>query len=246
LRETITLVFPAYNEAARIESTVNAAVTYFKKNEVDYEIIVSADGNDGTREIVSRMSQVNPRLKAIGGVERRGKGYAIRQAVAIAHGEIVGFADADNKTPITEFDKFLPYFQKGCEIVIGSRGQKESIIERKQPWYRQIGSWGFSAFMHTLLGMWEIGDTQCGFKFFRANVAHDLFSRQVIDGYMYDAEILFLARKLDYQIQQVPVRWRDDGDSRLDLLAGNIQNARDILRIRFHQYKIDFRAQENV
>jgi dolichyl-phosphate beta-glucosyltransferase len=185
------------------------------------------------------LSQTNSRLKAIGSVERRGKGYGIRQAVAISQGDVIGFADADNKTPITELDKFLPLLAKGTNIVIGSRGLRNSVIEQRQPWYRQVGSKGFAVYMHLIIGLRDIIDTQCGFKFFRANVARDLFSRQVIDGYMFDVEILYLAQKLGYCIEQVPVRWRDDGDSRLNLLAGNIRNALDILKIRFRSYNFN-------
>jgi dolichyl-phosphate beta-glucosyltransferase len=232
----ISLILPAYNEAARIEGTVNSAVKHFENLGLDYEIIVSADGDDGTRELVSRMSLANSRLMAIGGVERRGKGYGIRQAVAIANGEVIGFVDADDKTPFTEFDKFLPYLQDGWEVVIGSRGQPKSVIERPQPWYRRIGSKGFGVFMHVVTGLWDIADTQCGFKFFKGEIAKDLFARQKIDGYMYDVEILYLARRAGYHIQQVPVRWRDDGDSRLDLIAGNIRNVQDIFKIRFNNY----------
>lgn len=244
LPEKITLIFPAYNEARRIEGTLNEAVAYFDEQQMDYEIIVSADGDDGTREIVKQMCHRNPRLKVIGSKQRRGKGYGIRRAIEIAQGQIIGFSDADDKTPITEFNHFLPYLLNGWEIVIGSRGQRASVIERSQPWYRQLGSKGFAVFMHTVLGMWDIVDTQCGFKFFDEKVARELFSRQVVDGYMYDVEILYLARQMGYRIQQVPIRWRDDGDSRLDLLAGNLQNVRDILNIRFHRYKIYHRVQE--
>jgi hypothetical protein len=87
--------------------------------------------------------------------------------------------------------------------------------------------------MHTLLGMWHVRDTQCGFKFFRAPVARDLFGRQRIDGYMFDVEVLHLACRSGYRIKEVGVRWRDDGDSRLQLVAGNWRNMLDILRIRF-------------
>lgn len=231
--ETITLIFPAYNEAARIANTVNEAVTYFEKRGLDYEIIVAADGDDGTRELVNRMSQANPRLKALGNVERRGKGHGIRQAVAIAEGDVIGFADADNKTPITELDKFLPYLANGAQAVIGSRAQRGSVIERPQPFYRRVGSIGFGIFMHLVVGLRDIPDTQCGFKFFRRDVAKDLFARQKIDGYMFDVEILYLARRVGYCLEQVPVLWRDDGDSRLDLVAGNIRNVQDIFKIRF-------------
>lgn len=234
---TISLILPAYNEARRIVNTVNEAVMYFEKQDFDYEIIVAADGDDGTRELVWDMSQANSRLQAIGSVERRGKGYGIRQAVAIARGDIIGFADADNKTPITELDKFLTYFANGAMVVMGSRAQRKSVIERPQPLYRRVGSRGFGVFMHLVVGLRDIPDTQCGFKFFRREVAKDLFAHQKIDGYMFDVEILYLARRAGYCMEQVPVHWRDDGDSRLDLVAGNIRNVQDIFRIRFTRYE---------
>jgi dolichyl-phosphate beta-glucosyltransferase len=232
-RPFISLIFPAFNEANRIESTVSEAVEYFQAHGLSYEIIVSADGNDGTREKVCEMSFKNPRIRTIGSVQRLGKGHGIREAVKIAQGQIIGFSDADNKTVITEFDKFLPLLKQGAQVVIGTRASESAIIERPQRWYRRWGSRGFGIFMHFIIGLQDIKDTQCGFKFFQGAIAKDLFERQQIDGYMYDVEILYLAEKLRYSIQQVPVRWRDDGDSRLQLLSGNIKNFSDIVRIRF-------------
>lgn len=229
----ITLILPAYNEAKRIVQTVGEAKAYFESRQFSYEIIVSADGNDGTRELVQAMAQADSTLRVIGSEERRGKGHGIRQAVQLAQGEIIGFSDADNKTPIDEFDKFEPGLRQGCEVVIGTRGDRQSRIERAQPLYRRLGSKAFGLVMHTLIGLPDIVDTQCGFKFFQRAVALDLFSRQRIDSYMFDVEILYLARQAGYHIEQVPIRWRDDGDSRLVLLRGNLRNGLDILRIRF-------------
>ena len=229
----ISLIFPAYNEAKRIANTIAEAKRYFEAHSLRYEIIVSADGDDGTREIVAEMAKTDPTLSVIGNVERKGKGFGIRQAIPLAHGDIVGFADADNKTPIEELDKVIPLFNEQYDIVIGSRAFAESQIERAQPLYRQLGSRSFGIFMHTVIGLRDIVDTQCGFKFFKRQIAQDLFSRQKIDGYMYDVEILYLAEKAGYRIAQIPVRWRDDGDSRLQLLSGNIRNGLDIFRIRF-------------
>lgn len=238
----LTLILPAYNEVKTIANTVAEAQTYLNRRGFSYEIIVSADGDDGTRELVTELAKTDSashpggddRLKVIGSPERRGKGYGIRQAVFLAKGQIVGFADADNKTPIDELEQVLPWFEQGYDLVIGSRGMSASRIEKRQPWYRQIGSRGFGVFMHLTVGLWHIPDTQCGFKFFRREVALDLFRRQQIDGYMYDVEILYLAQQAGYRLQQVAVRWRDDGDSRLVLLGGNIRNALDVLSIRFN------------
>jgi dolichyl-phosphate beta-glucosyltransferase len=169
----------------------------------------------------------------IGQPERRGKGRGIREGVGLCAGDVIGFVDADNKTPISEFDKVEPLLSDGCDVVIGSRGLRASRIEHAQPLYRRLGAKGFGVFMHICVGLSDIVDTQCGFKFFRGDVARELFRLQQIDGYMFDVEILYLAQQLGYRIAEVPVRWRDDGDSRLQLVAGNIRNVRDIVSIRW-------------
>ena len=229
----VTLIFPAYNEAKGITNTIGEAVEYFTQRGLSYEIIVAADGNDGTREIVAELSRKDPAIKVIGSAHRGGKGLGIRNAVAMAKGRFVGFADADNKTPITEFDKFEPYLVSGVDMVIGSRAMARTVIERPQPWYRRVGSRVFAVGMHTLVGLRGIADTQCGFKFFQAEVAHFLFSRQRIDGYLFDVEILCLASRADLRIEQIPVRWRDDNDSRLNIVSGGLKVLRELLTIRW-------------
>jgi dolichyl-phosphate beta-glucosyltransferase len=189
-RPYITLILPAFNEGATIRGTISKTVDYFKSRRYTYEIIVAADGNDGTRELVSKLARKDSSIQVIGENSRRGKGRGIREAVAISTGEIIGYADADYKVPIEEFDKIEPILKEGYDIVIGSRALEKSLIERRQPWYRRIGSQGFGIFMHTVVGIREIADTQCGFKFFHRNVAIELFSKQQIDGYMFDVEIL--------------------------------------------------------
>lgn len=229
----LSLIVPAYNEVARIGSTLEKIQSHLDPGGLDYEIIVAADGDDGTREAVAERAMRDARLKVIGEVERRGKGRGIRNAVALARGGRIGFLDADYKTPIAEIDKLLPWLDQGYDVVIGSRAQPDSRLEVLPPFYRRLGSRAFAIAMHLTIGLWEIHDTQCGFKFFRGAVARDLFGRQQIDGYMFDVEVLYLAASSGYRIKEVGVRWRDDGDSRLDLVSGNWRNLRDILRIRF-------------
>jgi len=226
----ITLILPAYNEARVIPTTIADAVNYFQARNLKYEIIVAADGTDGTREVVRDLARSNPALRAIGNEQRCGKGRGIREAVALGAGNFIGYADADNKVPIEEFDKFRPVLAKGVEAVIGTR-RGGAQIEKAQPLYRRLGSKGFLYFMQTIVGLPGINDTQCGFKFFQRDAAKELFRRQQVDAYMFDVEILALARRLGYRIEQVPVRWRDDADSRLDLIAGNLKNVRDIFKI---------------
>jgi dolichyl-phosphate beta-glucosyltransferase len=239
MQPDITLILPAYNERASIARTIAEAVDFFTRRHSTYQIVVAADGGDGTRELVSEMARENPALRVLGENARRGKGRGIREAVAIAEGAIIGFADADNKVPIAEFDRLEPWFREGFDAVIGSRARSDSRIERRQPLYRRLGGRGFHFFMQTVVGLPGISDTQCGFKFFRHQVAKELFHRQRIDGYMFDVEILSLARRLGYRVKEVPIRWRDDGDSRLALVRNNVRNVIDIFRIRFSRLEKD-------
>jgi dolichyl-phosphate beta-glucosyltransferase len=232
----LSLIIPAYNESKSILHTLGAIRAYLNKQPYSYEIIVSADGDDGTRELVAELAAHDPRLSVIGSVERGGKGRGIRNGVALAKGYMIGFVDADYKTPIEELDKLMPWFDRGYDVVIASRGVAGSRIEVPQPLYRRLGSRAFGIAMHLVIGLWSLHDTQCGFKFFRGDVARDLFSRQQIDGYMFDVEVLHLAERSGYRIKEVGVRWHDDGDSRLDLVAGNWRNMLDILGIRFSKY----------
>jgi dolichyl-phosphate beta-glucosyltransferase len=228
----ITLILPAYNEVKSIAGTIAEVTRYFQTRNLSYEIIVSADGDDGTREVVAGLAEQDPRIKVIGQSERLGKGRGIRKAVELANGAIIGFADADNKVPIDEYEKLQLYLDDGFDLVIGSRALDKSRIERKQPLYRRLGSKGFAVFMHGVVGLKNIRDTQCGFKFFKHDVAKELFHRQKTDGYMFDVEILALAQQLSYSMKEVPIRWHDDGDSRLQLISDNVRHAIDIFRIR--------------
>ncbi len=231
-RPDISLILPAYNEVNVIGRTLDAAQAYFEKHGLRYEIIAVVDGEDGTRELVAERASQDPRIKLIANSGRRGKGFAVRAAAQEAEGKVVGFVDADNKIPIAELDHALPCFDEGYDLVIGSRALEGSRIEVYQPWYRRLGSKGFGVVMHLLAGLDEVPDTQCGFKFFRGEVARDLFSRQKIDGYMFDVELLYLATRLGYRLKQIGIRWRDDGDSRLQLLRGNLRSGLDLLRLR--------------
>lgn len=228
----ISLIFPAYNEAGTIRQTIEQAKSYFLDRNLTFEMIVAADGNDGTREIVGEMCVADPRLRCLGGPERLGKGRGVRLAMKLACGSVIGYADADNKVPITELDLILPRLESGADLVVGSRGLAQSEILRRQPWYRRAGSRGFGVTMRAITGLYEIRDTQCGFKFFRRDAAKTIFRHQRIDGYMFDIEILLIAQRFGYRIEEVPIRWRDDGDSRLELVRGNIRNLRDLFRIR--------------
>jgi glycosyltransferase involved in cell wall biosynthesis len=234
----LSIIVPAYNEAKTIVRTLTAVRDYLDRQGRTYEIIVSADGNDGTRERAREFAGNDHRVTVLGSAQRGGKGRGVREGMRIARGQMIGFVDADYKTPIEEIEKVLPGFDEGFDIVIGSRGVGESKIERKQKLYRRIGSRVFGLGMRAVTGLRGVADTQCGFKFFTRRAARDIFSRQMIDGYMFDVEILRLAQTLGYKVKEVGIRWQDDGDSRLELVAGNWRNAKDILRIGLGRFRI--------
>lgn len=227
----VTVVYPAYNERKRILSTIGEAVHFFESNNLSFQIIVSADGTDGTGNTVREIYSQDPRVLVLESTERRGKGFGIRRGVEKAIGKYVGYVDADNKTPIGEFARFLPFLESGADVVIGNRWtSKKSDPNRKL--YRTLGSIAFVKLMQTVVGLKEIQDTQCGFKFFSQTAAKQLFQMQNVPGYMFDVELLLNAKKLGYRIAQVPVPFKDDDDTRLNLFTGNLANIRDVLKIR--------------
>jgi glycosyltransferase involved in cell wall biosynthesis len=229
----LSLILPAYNEAASIATTLREVYSYLAIQPYGAEVIVVADGDDGTDQVVAALQGELPELRLIASRERRGKGYSVRQGVFAARGQIIGYADADNKTPIAELEAFLPALAEGEDLVLGSRAMRGSRVEVPQPLYRRLGSKAFSLAMHLLVGLWHISDTQCGFKFFQRHAALAIFECQQIDGYMFDVEILCIAEQAGYRIRQIPVRWRDDNDSRYDVVQGTWRNFRELLRIRF-------------
>lgn len=232
----LSLIVPAYNEAATIARTLKAMREYLDRSGWTWEIIVSADGADGTRERARDFAGDDARFAVIGTPQRRGKGRGVRDGILQARGRFIGFVDADYKTPIEEVEKILPAFDEGFQVVIGSRRVGDSKIVRPQKLYRRVGSKVFATIMRAVVGLYGIEDTQCGFKFLTRDAARRIFSIQRIDGYMFDVEILRLARKLGYRIKEVGVRWQDDGDSRSPMVSGAFRHARDLLRIRMMKY----------
>jgi dolichyl-phosphate beta-glucosyltransferase len=231
-RPRLSLVIPAFNEVATIRRTLRAVRDYLQPRGFAFELIVSADGTDGTREAAAGLADELP-VTVMGAAARRGKGRGVREGMLAATGDIVGFLDADYKVAIEEIEKVLPWFAAGYDVVIGSRKATGAAMNARRPWYRTAGSAGFALLMRPLVGLRAIGDTQCGFKFFRGPVARDLFSRQRIDGYMFDVEVLSLAVRSGYKVKEIGVSWKDDGDTRLQLVSGNWKNLKDLFRIRF-------------
>jgi dolichyl-phosphate beta-glucosyltransferase len=234
----LSVIVPAYNEAASIRRTLTLMRAFLDAQTYQYQVILAADGDDMTAAIAAEIGEAWPNLIISAAPGRHGKGHGIRRGAELAQGEIIGFLDADYKTPIEEITKMLPHLGAGYDVVIGSRGMETSRVSQQQPWFRRIGSRAFGIVMHALIGLHHVRDTQCGFKFFTRRAADGIFPLTRVDGYMCDVEYLWIAARLGYRIKEIGINWSDDGDSRLELFRGNLRNCRELLRIRFGRYAL--------
>lgn len=230
---TISIVIAAYNEERRIGNSLENIFDYFDASKIPHEIIVVNDGStDNTNNILSGISSKIPNLKNVRYGKNRGKGFALRTGVLASRGSLVLISDADLSTPIEEIESLLPFIRsKNTEIAIGSRGLPLSKIIRRQPWWRQGMGKIFNKLVK-LLVIQDINDTQCGFKLFKGEVARELFGELKTERFAFDVEILARAKKKNYRIIEVPVRWINSNHSKVNLVLDSLRMARDLFKIR--------------
>jgi dolichyl-phosphate beta-glucosyltransferase len=233
----LSIVIPAYNEALRIGKTLDSICDYMKGCGYSYEIIVVDDGSNDDTAMVVRKAAENPAIILLQNGKNRGKGYSVKQGVLSSGGRFVLMSDADLSTPIEEIGKLYKELEGGCDIAIGSRAVSGSTILKKQPWYRQLMGMTFNSFIRALAVI-EIRDTQCGFKLFTEDAARRVFALQRIERFAFDVEALYLAKKMGFGIKEVPVVWVNSPDSKVGILRDSLRMMRDLLKIRFHQYKV--------
>jgi len=227
----LSLVIPAYNEAGRIGKTLRDCLDYFARQDYDFEIIVVDDGSrDGTSDLVRREF---PNVRLISYAPNRGKGYAVKQGMLAATGKYRLFYDADGSTPISEADKLWRPLADGADVVIGSRSSPGSHVELHQRPLREFMGRTFNRLTHILLGERFI-DTQCGFKAFTAESTTQIFPRQTLDRFCFDAELLYIAGAQNLKIAEIPVRWINSPNSRVTLVADSAQMLKDLLKTRFN------------
>ncbi len=229
----ISIIIPAYNEGKRIQKTLMSVNDYMSKQSYDYEILVVNDGSkDNTAEITRNLAKTVRDLKLIDNRENHGKGWAVRQGMLEARGDLRLFTDADNSTTIEQMAGFLPYFSQGYDIVIGSRQIEGAVIAVKQPWSREFLGRIFRLLVRILVPL-GVKDSQAGFKMFTARAAQTVFSRQTIFRWAFDVEILTLARKAGLKIKEAPIRWMNEGQSHVKI-KGMIAMLFEVARIRLN------------
>jgi len=233
----ISLIIPVYNEEKRIKLTLSNCVSYFKNKKIDYEIIIVDDGSiDKTRLIVKDFSNKNKSIKLTKKRRNKGKGYSVKEGMLLASKDYLLFSDADLSAPIEETEKFIEIIKRGYDIVIASRNMKNSIIPIKQPFFRRFLGKIFP-FIVNLLILPGYKDTQCGFKLFKKEVARKIFSKQKINGFSFDVEVLFIAKKYGYKTKEIPVIWSNSLGSKVNPVLDSIKMFLGILKIRLNDIK---------
>ena len=230
----LSVVIPAYNEEKRITKTLESVSAFLQKQPFEWEIVVVSDGSkDKTAEVVENLKAHVPNLQFIGNTENHGKGYVTRQGMLAASGDARLFMDADNSTTVDQVIPMLGYLEKGWEVVIGSIEVSGAQVNEHAQWYRRLlGHWS-KYLIRIVAGLWNIKDTQRGFKLFSGKAAIKIFSNVTVERFGFDIEVLALAKKYGYKIKELPVVWNNAGDSKVSLKS-YISTLLDLFIIRWN------------
>ncbi|WP_228845486.1 dolichyl-phosphate beta-glucosyltransferase [Phototrophicus methaneseepsis] len=231
----LSIVIPAYNEEIRIIPTIGAIASYVSDLGFPWELIIADDcSKDDTVKLVEELGFAN--LRVLKTPENGGKGCAVRRGMLAARGKYVLFSDADNSTPIEEIGKFIKALDQGdYDVAVGSRAAEGAEVTNKSL-FRHILSRGLRMIVRYGLNF-GVSDTQCGFKMYTREAAHQLHSAQTIMGFSFDLEILYLASKVGYKVTEIPVSWVDAPGSKVDTRKEVQRFVRDIFKIKTNDLK---------
>ena len=230
----LSVIIPAYNEEERLPRTLVRMVRFFRHNRTPFEIVVVNDGStDNSKAIIQKYGEKFKEIILVDYPENSGKGYAVNQGVLKGSGDLFLFSDADLSTPIEDYGKLLPFINSGYDIVIGSRRIKGADIRIRQPTHRRILGRGFGL-LTQIFFLRSIKDSQCGFKLFKSSVAKKAFGKRKVDGFSFDVEVLYIAKKkLHARIREVPVEWSDSARfSKVRAGRETFRMLKDLFRIR--------------
>jgi dolichyl-phosphate beta-glucosyltransferase len=228
---SLTVVIPAHNEARRIAGPLRVVDAYLRQAHPGSDIVVVDDGStDATRQVVTEVAAtLATPLTLLASTPNRGKGFAVRVGMLHARGARVLMTDADLSTPIAELAKLSAAMDAGPDVVIGSRKMPGAAIEVHQPWLREAMGRVFTGLVRALIV--SVSDVTCGFKLFSRPAAQAIFARVTLDDWSFDAEALYLARRLGLTLVEVPVLWRDMEGTKVRRGRDAIRSAVGIARI---------------
>lgn len=231
-RPELSVVIPAYNEENKIGVTLRRTDVYLSRSGGSYEIIVVDDGStDGTPQLVRRLSESMPSVRLLSYSPNKGKGYAVKQGVALSRGLYVLMCDADLSTPIEEAGKLLGACREDADLAFGSRATVESDLLVQRSFIRKVMSRVFNVVVR-VVALPDVGDSQCGFKCMKGDTARTLFADQVIDGFAFDVELIMRAKISGLRAVEMPVRWLEADSSSVRPLTDSLAMVRDVIRLR--------------
>ena len=231
----LSVVVPAYNEARRLPITLANILPFLEARGPSFEVVLVDDGStDTTLQLMREAAAGHPGVRVVAQMPNRGKGRALAEGVKASRGREVLVSDTDFSTPITELGKLEAALADGADIAIGSRAKRGAQVEVSQPIYRVLMGKTFNLIVQAVVlpGLW---DTQCGFKLFRGDVARELFAGLGTDGFGYDVDILYRARRRRLRITEVPVRWINSPESKVSPIGSSLEMLRAVLRLRFRR-----------
>ncbi len=235
--QLISVIVPAYNAGDKLRDTCTKIVEYLINESMRYEIIIVDDGSsDDTAGILNELSSQDCSIRFLTNSGNMGKGYSVRRGVLESRGDYVFFTDADLSTPIHELQKLISCLGQGYDIAIASRALSDSNVIVHQHFCREHSGKLFNLIMRSVLFL-DIKDTQCGFKCFKRAAALDVFGRQTINGFCFDAEVLYVAKKKGYKTKEVPVSWINSESSAVDLFGDGLRMFFDLIRIRINDWR---------
>jgi len=231
----ITIIIPAYNEEKRIPRCLKRVLEYCNEREWDYEVLVAEDGStDSTVKIVKDFASNEKRIKLLSFTERLGKGGGIKNAMLQATKDYVCFIDVDLSADVSELERLIPYVND-YDIVIGSRKLRGNLPPIESPVHRKILSSFYSKFFRFLFKI-TIHDTQCGFKLFKTNIVSRLFKEIHTTGFAFDSEVLVKANWLGLKIKEVPIIWKHDPASKINVFKQIRQMSISLLQIWYEYH----------
>jgi len=228
----LSIIIPAYNEEHRLPTTLGEINRFLEKQSFSAEVLVIENGSqDRTFQIADEFARQHPQFRTIR-EEKRGKGRAIKRGMLEASGQFCFMCDADLSMPVDEITRFLPPLLSDFDIAIGSR-EAPGAMRYHEPIYRHLGGRMINLIIR-LFALPGLQDTQCGFKCFRAAAAEDLFGSLTLDGWSFDIELLYVARKRGCRIVEIPIPWYFRAESKVNLFHDTLQMVLDILTIRLN------------
>ncbi len=230
----LSIVIPAYNEALRLAGTLEDVRKFIASKPFETEVVLVDDGSsDGTLELFKEFQSIWPGTRVLSNGVNRGKGFSVRRGVLEARGKVILFTDADLSAPIEEADKLLAALESAAaDAAIGSRALDRKLIGVHQPWRREYAGRCFNLLVRLFTGL-RIHDTQCGLKLFRRDSTRRAFELQKVEGFGFDAEVLFLIRKFGGKIVEVPVRWNDNPATKVHFIRDSIRMFLDLIVLRW-------------